>query len=164
MDMTTRPSICAIALLSFSSCQAGAQGAVEYPQVPITNLEQRQLTDAHSTEYRLFEQRDTNGDGGVDIDEYRRMDWSYRTRFDFDGDALLTWPEFVLATCPVPRENILTKVNQICLRGNEKTFAELDRNKSQSISFEEALPLAKQFFDGNDRCRDGRLKPDEARC
>jgi hypothetical protein len=164
VDMTKRSSLCIIALLSFFSCQAGAQSAVEYPKVPITNLEQRQLSDEHDAKYRLFEQKDANGDGGIDLAEYHRMDWHYRTRYDLDRNELLTWPEFILAACPVPRENILTKVNQICLREHKKTFAGLDINKDQSISFEEALPIAKRFFDGNDRCRDGRLKRNEARC
>lgn len=136
-----------------------------YPEVPITKAQQRIKRDEHGQKYASLSARDLNSDGVVDLREYRLMDWAYRVTYDFDGNGLLAWSEFILSRCPIPaNRNGQNSIIQTCVRASKSLFNRLDRDRDGAVSFEEAEPLARSFFDSNDLCRDGALRPDEAVC
>lgn len=150
-----------------------------YPSYPVPPLLfSQEALDAKSAAYNArydeFELQDTNGDGGLNREEWVNYQNYYFTLFDADADSHISWPEHFEAHCGRLRRNAARARNlnpaeiaegmaTVCVNLARITFRDRDRNADGRISIDQEMrAFHEDRFGDLDICRDGLLVPFES--
>ena len=125
----------------------------------ITREQRNEIAGNYAKHFGRFEQNDRNGDGGIDRDEWAFALSSFPFAFDLNKDGSLSWPEFAVASCPLPlslkgRKDVAW---EYCVTSADGLFVKLDKSRDAQLTLAEHYPEAISKFGFADFCADGRV-------